>query len=381
MNIKQDFEFLKNHTYLDTAAGSLKPQVVIDAVSSFYLKTPVNPHSPDSKVGVKVQSVIKETRKMAASLINASEKEVIFTSGTTDSLNKASQMLKMHLKPDDEILLSYLNHSSNHIPWVEIAKEKGAKIIFSTDFKKDINPKTKIIAFAQQNNTLEQMSNLPKIYELAQKNNAFVINDAAQAIIHEPVSLKYSDMITFSANKLYGPTGIGILAIKEKILKTLRPSTFGGGATREADLKTWIPANGVLAFESGTPNTAGIFGFLAAMKYYKNLVKNKVWDHEQEVAKYAFDQLSKQSNIRLFSEKGHVNILFNIEDKNAQDVVSYLGHNNILLRAGTHCVKLLPTVLETASVIRVSLGAYNTKKDIDHLIDKLKQGGDFLEFI
>ncbi len=376
---REKFALLKNVVYLDSAAAALKPTEVIDAINDFYTNYPISNHSSDSRLGVLVEQKISESRKLVADLVGAASEEVIFTSGTTDSLNKIALMLESKINEGDEILLSHLNHSSNVIPWMEVARRKKAKIIYSTDLLSDINGKTKIIAYAQTNNTLDEKYDPKAIFAKAKQVNALVVNDAAQAIIHSGVLLSEADVIVFSGNKLYGPTGIGALIVRKKLLDTLEPVTYGGGSVSEINDDSWIKKDGVDKYEPGTLHTAGIIGLGAAIKY-KNALGD-VWMHEKQIADYAFDKLQEVNGIRIYSNRGDLVILFNIGEFSSQDVVSHLGHKDIILRAGEHCARATSDSLGFKSSIRLSIGHYNNKDDIDKMIDVLKNGGDFLEFI
>lgn len=377
---REKFPLLKNVVYLDSAAAGLKPLEVVKSVSDFYLEYPINSHSGDSRLGVLVAQKISEARDLVASLVKASSEEVIFTSGTTDSLNKIANMLQSKLSAGDEILLSYLNHSSNIIPWMEIVKKTNAKIIFSANIINDISDKTKIIAFAQTNNTLDIQMDMKAIKAKAESVKAIVVNDAAQAIVHEEVSLSEADVIVFSGNKLYGPTGIGALVIKQELLNTLKPVTFGGGAVAEITTSSWIGKDSYYKYEPGTQHAAGILGLGAAIKYLNSLGL-EAKKHEVDVANYAFDQLTELEDIEIYSKRGDLIIMFNLGKYSPQDVVSYLGHKDIILRAGEHCARLGSEITDFSASIRVSIAHYNTNEDIDKMIKAIKNGGDFLDFV
>lgn len=376
--IRKDFPFLKKVVYLDSAAGLLKPIPVVKAISDFYLKYPMNPHNIDSKYGIIVHNKINETRELIASYLNFNKDEIIFTSGTTDSINKFALMFKNCLKKGDEILLSFYNHSSNIVPWIEIAKASGAVVKYSENLIDGINKNTKLVAFASMNNTIIQNIDYTKLKEKCDECGAILFNDAAQSIVHQSMDWSIFDVIAFSGNKIYGPTGIGVLAIKEKIAKKLNPAIFGGGATTSIDYTEWKGSGDFVAnFEAGTPNTAGIIGLGEALKYYKSL--GDVSSYEHELANYAFDKLISTNKVEMFSKKGDVNILFNIKGQNSHDVVSYLGNRNIILRSGLHCAHMIKTKGVYDSSIRLSLAFYNTKKEIDKLISILSNVDMFLD--
>lgn len=376
--IRKDFPFLKKVIYLDSAAGLLKPRSVVEAMSDFYINYPMNPHNIDSKYGIKVHNKIIDARKEVANFIHFDDDEIIFTSGTTDSINKFALMIKHNLSKGDEILLSFYNHSSNIVPWIEIAKEIGAVIKYSENLIEDVNSKTKIVAFASMNNTLIKDIDYEKLRTKCNEYGTIMFNDAAQSIVHQKTNWTNFDVIVFSGNKIYGPTGIGVLAIKKSIMKTLKPAIFGGGATSSINYTEWTGSGDIIAnLEAGTPNTAGIIGLSEALKYYKNIPN--VSDYEKEIASYAYDKLTSLSKVKMISRRGDVNLLFNIDGYNSHDVVSYLGNRNIILRSGLHCAHMVKTMGVYDSSIRLSIAFYNNKKDIDKLVNVLKTTDMFID--
>ncbi len=376
---REDFKFLKKAIYLDSAAGTLKPNNSISELVSFYNDFPINPHSIDSAIGFKLREKIDNCRKLIAELVGSGMENVIFTSGTTDSLNRVAEMMTNKLSQGDEILLSNLNHSSNVVPWLELAKKTKAKVIFSNNVIDDISSKTKIVSISQMDNTIGETVDIERIHNLSKKKHFFLINDAAQAISHQKVNSALADFTVFSANKLYGPTGLGFLVIRN--IESYKPVRFGGGANVSYNNNSWVPKNGVEAFEAGTPNTAGIVMMNKTMEYINSIGLINIWDYEKEISIYAYDKLSGIKGIELISPKGSPILLFNIKGFHSQDVVSSLGHKNIILRSGEHCVRTLEKVTGKNAWIRISLALYNDKDDIDKVFEEIKNGGDFLEFI
>ena len=372
---RKDFLMLNEYTYLDSAASCLKPSQVVNKISEYYHHYSINPHSFDSKVGMIVKNKIEETRKLIANLVDCETNEVIFTSGTTQSLNLVMHMLSSLVKHKDKIIVSPYNHASNYIPWFELSKKKNLKFIESENIYKDIE-NAKIIALAQQNNTLDEHYDIEKIYKEVKANKGYLINDAAQAIAHQKVSLNNSDIIAFSGNKLYGPTGVGVLIIKSNLLRKMRPTTFGGGSNLKFNKIKWEPQKMNIGHESGTLNVAGIIGLGEAIKYFD---KNKDWSLEEKVSSYAYDKLSSIKKIDIYSKRGDNIILFNIKGIHAQDVVSYLGYKNIILRGGMHCAKAVCRMKHHAVSIRISIAGYNRKEDIDLLVDALLEEEHFIQ--
>ncbi|UWD33901.1 aminotransferase class V-fold PLP-dependent enzyme [Mesomycoplasma molare] len=379
---KKMFPMLENIVYLDSAALAQKPLSVIEAGVEFYSKFSISTRTSDSKIGILVQQKVDLVREKIAKLIDAKSDEIIFSSGTTESINFFSLMAKQFLKEDDEILLSYYNHSSNIVPWMQIAKELKLKIVFSKNILKDINEKTKLICYSQVTNNLNQNFNSDEIYKKAKENNAIVLNDAAQAIAHEKVTFKNSDVVVFSANKMYGPTGLGVLAIKNKILKNINPVFFGGGAVEKIESSNdWVSKKGVSAFEPGTPNLAAIWQFEKSIDLINEIKIENIHELNLELSKYLYDQLLTIKDIKIASKRGDFITLFNIKNYASQDIASYLGHKDIYVRSGNFCSKLIPLVEDENDYVRVSLAFYNDKSDIDKLIQALKEGGDFLSFL
>ena len=378
----KDFPMLKNNlVYLDNAALTLKPQIVIDAITNFYTNVSISNRTQDSVLGIEVDSKINQTRKKVAKLLDCNDDEVIFTSGATDSLNYASLLFEKLLTKDDEILLSKLNHSSNIIPWIEMAIRSGAKIVLSTEILKDISEKTKLICLAQVNNSFQASENLDLIYKRAKEVGAYLINDAAQAVAYQKTSFKNSDVIAFSTNKFYGPTGFGVLAIKKEILDQCDAKRYGGGSVDYITANNeWKSKDSILMHEPGTMHLAGIFGLNASLDYFNSLDLEEVNKYIDDLAKYLFDDLSKIDNVRISSKRGDSIVLFYVKGIEPQDVSSYLGHNNIYVRSGFFCNQYLKHIKDKA-YIRISLSFYNTKEDIDKLCSSIKKGGDFLGFL
>lgn len=379
-NFKNNFPFLNKVTYLDSAAMMQKPLSVIKKISDFYLNSAINIHSQNSKIGYENSDKIGKIREKIARFINAESEEIIFNSGTTEAINLFANMIKKFLKKGDQILLSPLNHSSNLIIWIKIAAKIGAEIIYSKKIIDKISPKTKIIAFSQTNNSILVNLNLVEIWKKAVKYDAFVFNDATQAINYQKVSLKLCHGLAFSSNKFYGPTGLGVLAIKKELLNKLEPVKFGGGTVAEISSKNIVYYNGCRKFEAGTLNLAAIWGLGAAVDFINAIGIKKIAKKLQVLSIYLYEKLEKIEKIEIFSKKGNHIIIFNIKEFNASDVVSYLGNNNIYVRSGTFCVPFLEKILKKRSFIRVSLAFYNDFNDIDRLISVLEKK-EFLNFV
>ncbi|MGX9394891.1 aminotransferase class V-fold PLP-dependent enzyme [Mycoplasma sp. 1781] len=382
------FPMFKNNPniiYLDNAALTFKPNVVIKKGMEFYEKYSISTRTADSKLGIKLNSDLQRIRRDVAMFINADPEEIIFTSGTTESLNLVAQMLSKVVE-SGEILFTYFNHSSAIVPFLENFSIKNIRFRYcfdGEDIIKSINKNTRIIVLPQLTNNFQINLDIKKIYSLCREKNIILINDAAQAIVHSSVDFRYCDVIAFSGNKLYGPTGTGILAIKNNILKNLRPSKWGGGQVQNIlESNNWVMRNSSSKWEPGTPNFAGIIQLGRAIEFFKSFNATELFKYEKEIAIYAYEKLQTLPNVLIDSKKGDTIILFNIRGVPAQDVASYLGNRNIYVRSGAFCAyKFKDTNKYCSSYVRISLAMYNNKGDIDKLIKELKNGGNFIEII
>lgn len=371
-----DFPLLEKTVFLDSGAGTLKPLPVIEEVVKYYRDYPINIHSIDSKLGSEVYKKFVEARKVVADLVDADVEEVIFTSGTTDGLNRVARMFEAFVKQGDKIVISKYNHSSNSAVWIEMANRVGAVVVLSEDLINDIDEKTKVVAYAQVNNTIKQDIDIDALVEKVSSVGGVLVNDAAQAVNSEKVSLENSDVIVFSGTKIYGPTGIGALIIRKPLLDLLTPATSGGGAVAKYTEKEVTWKTSVAKFEAGTLNIAGILGMAAGIKY---MLEYDDFDRKKDLSEYAFNKLNELGNIEFFSQPRDGNVIFRVKGKASQDVVSYLGHRDIILRAGRHCALHLFDSMNIDDTIRMSFGLYNNEDDVDKAVEAIKNGGDFLE--
>ena len=385
---REDFLLLKKDIiYFDNGATTLKPKVLADTISDYYNNYSANAHRGDYDISLQVDNMYENTRKLVKEYINAdSEKEIVFTSGTTDSINKiVFGYFKNILKENDEILLNKSEHASNVLPWFELADELNLKIKFielNEDYEltienieKAITPNTKVISIAHITNVVGDVRNIKEITSLAHKNNIMVLLDAAQSIGHMKIDVKDLDIdfLTFSAHKMYGPTGVGVIYGKENILKNIRPIIFGGGMNSSygSDM-TRIYDELPDLLEAGTPNIAGVIGFGKVIEYINNIGIDKIKEHELSLKEYCINKLKGNKNIIIYNEnsKGSI-ITINYKDIFAQDLAIYLNKYNICVRAGNHCSKILKDELNIKNTVRISFGMYNTKEEIDKLVEVL----------
>ena len=384
---RSDFNMLDSIVYLDNAATTLKPRVLSEVVSDYYNNYTANASRGDYKIALKVDDKINETRSKIKDFINAnSTDEIIFTSGTTDSLNKiAFGYFKYNLKSGDNVLITKAEHASNVLPWFELADELNLDIDYiplNSDYsvtldniKRVIKSNTRVISLALVTNVIGDIRPIKEIIEYAHKNKILVVIDGAQGIPHMRVDVKKLDIdfLAFSAHKMCGPTGVGILYGKKCLLDNMYPTTFGGGMNakftfdRDRSYKS-LPSK----LEAGTINIAGIIGFGKIIEYINNIGIDNINAYEHELHKYAIEKLDAIDNVVIYNKDVDTPIItFNYKDIFPQDLAIYLDKYNICVRAGNHCAKMLKDELKIKNTVRATLYFYNTKEDIDKLVNAL----------
>ena len=400
--VRKDFKMLnikmQNNqlVYFDSAATSLTPNCVIKAMNDYYYKYKSNSHSADSDISLKTQQEVEKTRAIVAKFIHCKKEEVVFTSGTTNSLNIiAFGYARNYLVEDDEIILNIAEHASNILPWYEIAKTNKLNIRFAPldkdgkvtleSIKKVITNKTKLISIALVSNVLGNENEVEAIVKYAHKHHIIVVVDGAQAIAHQKVDVKKlgCDFFAFSGHKMCGPTGIGILYGKYDLLEKTSSLALGGGMNARFDDKpSMILKHAPYKFEGGTLPFAEIIGLQRAIKYLVKIGLDNINEYEKQLKRYAISKLSKLDNIILYSANNDSGIItFNIKDVFCQDAGTYFNYQGIALRSGHHCAKLLPEYLNCIGTVRASLYFYNTFEEIDRFVEVCKHGGDFLDAI
>lgn len=392
--------------YLDNAATTQTPQIVLDAMNDYYTKYRANIHRGLYDLSIQATEKYEQARKNIARFINAEPEEIIFTSGTTHGLNILAYIL--NFSKGDNIVLTRLEHHANLIPWQTVAKCTGAELRFielTADYeldlqsaKKLIDKNTKLVSFTALSHSLGTHTPVTKIIELAKKYNTTTIVDAAQLVAHEPIDVKKldCDFLVFSGHKMYGPTGIGILYGKKEKLQNLEPFIFGGGMIKEVNYETSSWAEVPNKFEGGTPNIAGVIGLGSAVKFIQEIGWEPIQKHEQELTEYVFSKLptfAKIIGLTSHSNKLGANglvspswqegvrrgeissgiISFIINGIHPHDIAEILNRCNIAVRAGHHCTMPLMKYLGLSGTVRISIGVYNTKEDIDKLIEGLKE--------
>ncbi len=388
MNFKDDFPMLNNDiVYLDNSATTFKPKSVIDEVSLYYEKYCANAHRGDYNISQIVDDKILNVRQMTAKFINAkSTSEVVFTSGATEGLNMViNGFLKDYLKASDEILTTKAEHASLVLPLFDLSSKTGCKINYIAleddltvtleNVKKMINKNTKVIALAHITNVIGDIRPIKEICNYAHKLGIIVLVDASQSAPHDKIDVQDMDIdfLAFSAHKMLGPTGVGVLYGKKKYLNKVKPLVLGGGMNASFNsLGDVVYKELPYKLEAGTQNIAGILGFGKALSYINELGIDNIHKYEVDLKKYMVDKLSKLDNIIIYNKDIENGIVtFNVKGVFAQDVAMYLNKKNICVRVGNHCAKILSEVLGVKNTCRASVYFYNTKDDVEKLVNVL----------
>lgn len=400
-NIRLQFPMLKEKTmqgkpliFLDNCSTTFKPQCVIDAIENYYRDITSNSHRGDYDLCYHMDVKIDEIRKTVSNFVNCDANEVIFTSGTTESLNiiALSYGLK-HLKKDDVVLLSESEHASNVLSWFKACELTGAKVeyipldeegrITVENFKKAMHNKVKVISIAQIGNVLGYLVDVKEIARIAHENNAVIVVDGAQSVPHIKVDFKDLDIdfLAFSAHKMCGPTGVGVLIGKYDLLQNIDPVQMGGGMNAKFFKDGTIEyLDAPTKFEPGTLNLAGLLGLQAAINFIESIGLENIHKHEMELREYTLNELKDCDNIIIYNKNADAGIItFNIKDVFAQDEATLLNSHGIAVRSGQHCAKLLNDFLKTPATCRMSMYLYTSKEDVDAFIKAIKDGGDILD--
>lgn len=375
--------------YFDNGATSHKPVTVINAIRDFYKTSNSNIHRGVHTLSRMATEQFEHARKTIAFHFNVkNEQQIIFTSGTTDSINKVAQGLaKNHLKPGDEIILSTYEHHSNILPWQMWAQEnKGVlKVIPLLEnnaldyvaFEKLVTPKTKLIAITHVSNTLGLVTDLQRIKKIAEQHHIPVLIDGAQSAPHMRIDLNAikPDFFVCSAHKMYGPTGSGILYLSEEWLAKLPITSTGGGTIKTVTFEKTEYAEGALRFEPGTPDISGAIGFASAIKFMDSVGMNHLFEHESSLVNHAQKALKDLPEIELYGDDIHKAgvISFNVKGQHPFDVGTLLDKYGIAVRTGHHCTQPLMQCLGIQGTVRISFAIYNTIEEVDFFIEKLKK--------
>lgn len=397
--IKKDFPVLNQIVndeplvYLDNAATTQKPLKVLAAIKDYYENDNANVHRGVHTLAERATEKYEAAREKVRHFINAkSTKEVLFTRGTTTSINWVAQFAGQILKAGDEIVISIMEHHSNIVPWQEVAKKTGAILKFvylkdgqldMDDLRKKITNQTKFVSIAHVSNVLGTINPVEEITKIAHEHGAYMVVDGAQSTPHMAIDLQKMDVdfFAFSGHKMMGPTGIGVLYGKEELLNQFEPVEFGGEMIDFVyeSHSTWTELP--WKFEAGTPNIAGAIALGAAIDYIQELGIDQIHQHEIELIDYLMPKLQEIEGLTIYGPKDNVKrgglITFNIEGLHPHDVATALDMEGVAVRAGHHCAQPLLNYLETPATARASFYLYNTKADCDKLVEALKKTKEF----
>lgn len=383
--------------YLDNGATTLKPKRVVDKMVDYYEKYTSNIHRGDYNNAIKTNEEYDNVRNIVKDFINAEDpNEIVYTSGTTESLNLAVfGFFKNKLSEGDEILISKAEHASNVLPWLALEKEKKIKVKYIPldenyeltldNLESSLTDKTKVISIAHISNVIGDIRDIEKIGKICKEKNIYFVVDAAQSVSHIPIDVVKANVsfLAFSAHKMTGPTGVGVLYGKKELLNDMQPLKYGGGMNQsfESD-NSYILKDYPIKFEAGTPPIAEVIGLGEAIKFITDIGVEKIHDHEYSLKKYLIDNLEKIPNIVLYNKNSKSGIVtFNIKGVFSQDTSVYLNHYNIAIRAGNHCAKILKDDLNIKNTCRISIYLYNTKEEIDKVIEVLKNSKDIFKVV
>lgn len=396
LNIKKDFPVLNNNpdlVYLDTGATALKPKCVIDKINEYYDKYGVNVNRGVYELSYEATTEYEETRTLTAKFLNAREKEIVFTKGASNGLNMVALGFGMdYIQEGDEIITTELEHHSNVLPWMNVAKKKNATLKYieldSTGritveaFKKTITEKSKVLAITYVSNVMGYITPIKEIIKIAHEHNIIVVVDAAQAVPHMKVDVQDldCDFLAFSAHKMFGPTGFGILFGKYKYLKKMSPIEYGGDMIDVVEKYEATTKDAPYKFETGTPPIAEAIAFKEAIKYIESIGYDRIHEHERILLNYAREKLSKVEGITIYNPTAETAIItFNINKAHPHDAATIFDEYHVALRAGHHCAQLITKWLDCVATLRACIYVYNDYHDIDVFVEAVKAAVKYFE--
>ena len=393
--IKKEFpifdEKIQNNdlVYLDSANSSQKPKVVLDRINEFYRKQFSNVGRSVHYLAVAATNLYENTRSSVQKYINAKDKnEIIFTKGATEALNLVANTLgQTILEPDDEVIITELEHHSNYVPWHFLRKSKNIKIKFAEinedgdvpieNIEKEITDKTKVIAITHLSNVTGSILPIKEITQLAHSKGIIVVVDGCQGGPHLKLDMQDldCDFYAISCHKMYGPTGVGILYAKKKWLDVLPPYQGGGGMIEEVKKECITFPGSPTKYEAGTLQTAEVVGFSESIRFIEDVGIKNIMQHEKEILEYGLEEIKKNNSVRIIGDpkdRGSI-ISFTIKGIHPHDIATILDEDGVAIRAGHHCCQILHEKMGISASTRASLGIYNSKDDIDALSNAIKK--------
>ncbi|MFP4687849.1 MAG: aminotransferase class V-fold PLP-dependent enzyme [bacterium] len=396
--VREDFPILKRRindnplVYLDNAATTQKPQVVIEAVSDFYRHSNANVHRGAHTISAEATDIYENARQRVAEFINAADKEIIFVRNATEAINLAAYGWARHnLQPGDEIVLTLLEHHSNIVPWQLIAAETGARLRYvQPDENGELNPgafeeqlsaKTVLLTFTGMSNALGTVPDSVQLVDLARRFEARVLVDAAQMAAHMPLDVQKlgCDFLAFSGHKMCGPTGIGVLYAGEEVMEEMQPLFGGGEMIGKVGLESSTWAALPHRFEAGTPSIAQAAGLKVAIDYIDRLGMENIFEHEQKLVKKAEQQLEQIEGVEIYGNPSCRSgaLSFNIKGIHPHDLAQILDAAGVAIRAGHHCAQPLMKFIDQKSTARASFYFYNTEQEVETFAAALKEAGEY----
>ncbi|HSR89617.1 MAG TPA: cysteine desulfurase [Candidatus Udaeobacter sp.] len=396
-NIKKDFPILKRKingkplVYLDNASTSQKPTAVLKALQKYYTTSNANIHRGIHTLSEEATAAYEDVRKKVAKFINAkTTEEIIFTKNCTEAINCVSASWgKKNINAGDEIIVSALEHHANLVPWQELAKEKKAilrVIPLTADYTLDLtayqqllSPKTKLVCITAQSNVTGTITPIKKITAMAQAVGTKVLVDGAQIVGHSPINIRDigCDFLAFSAHKMLGPTGVGILYIKQSLMAEMPPFMYGGDMVETVAEFSSTYRSGPWKFEAGTPNIADIIAFGAAIEYLNKIGLKNISTHSRQLLAYAKQKFAKYSSVKIFSPSKITDtngvLSFAVSGVHPHDIATIFNEEGIAIRSGLHCAEPLAARLGVTATARMSFYLYNTTKDVDAAERALKK--------
>ena len=387
---REDFPMLKEDiVYFDNGATTLKPYCVVEAMNKYYTEHTSNIHRGDYDAAMITNKLYDDTRDVVAKFINSDSREIVFTAGTTMSINMVVfGYMRKHLKRGDEILLTRSEHASNVLPWIKLSEEIGIVIKYMdldddyaltvSNVEKSITERTRVISIAHVTNVIGDVRDVYAIGQICKDKGIYFCVDGAQSVPHLKVDFKKANMdfLSFSGHKMCGPTGVGILVGKYELLEEMEPLCYGGGMNESFDANnSYELKHAPTKLEAGTPAIAEVIGLKRATEYLMEIGMDNI-------EKYLLEEIKDITNVIIYNKNSKSGIFaFNIEGVFAQESSIYLNHYHIYVRAGNHCSKMLKDEINIKNTVRVSMYFYNTKDDVKRLVEALRESKDIFKIV